>query len=221
MPQKRKQLKIEEPNLWYLVGLITSDGCLSSDGRHINITSKEQDFLNNVNQILGAGNRIGTKDKGKINQTYQIQFSNRNFYDFLLSIGLTQNKSLTLGALKVPIQYFVDFLRGLIDGDGCIRRWIHPVNFQQQWSLRISSGSKKFLEWLDGKTKDCLKCYGKIYQHNKKGSVYILKFGKMAAREIVKKCYYEGCFGLDRKIKLANECLISYRGWSRSKTVLN
>ena len=34
--------------LWYLVGLITSDGCLSSDGRHLEITLKEKEYLEDV-----------------------------------------------------------------------------------------------------------------------------------------------------------------------------
>ncbi len=219
MPQKRKQLKIKEPNLWHLVGLITSDGCLSSDGRHINITSKEQDFLNNVNRVLGTENRIGTKNKGKVNQAYQIQFANRNFYDFLLSIGLTQNKSLTLGALKIPPQYFVDFLRGVIDGDGCIRSWIHPTNKKEQWSLRIFSGSPEFINWLSSETEQLLNVFGKI--HKNANNTWVLKYGKMAARQIAKQCYYKNCFGLGRKIELAQNCFESYTGWTKSKTVLN
>ena len=47
------------------------------------------------------------------------------------------------------------------------------------------------------------------------------KFVKIAAKTIVKKCYYKGCLGLDRKIKLAKECCSSYIGWRQSKTVLN
>ena len=32
--------KIKPNDLWYLVGLVATDGSLSLDGRHINITSK-------------------------------------------------------------------------------------------------------------------------------------------------------------------------------------
>ncbi len=38
----------------YAVGVITTDGCLSSDGRHINITSKDTDQLNNIKKCLNV-----------------------------------------------------------------------------------------------------------------------------------------------------------------------
>ncbi len=219
MPAHRKELKIEGANLWYLVGLITSDGCLSSDGRHVDITSEDQDFLQTIKDQLKLTSQVCIKNKDFSNQAYRIQIANKGFYDFLLSIGLTQNKSLTLGGLKIPDKYFVDFLRGEIDGDGSIRSWIHPTNKRGQCSLRIYSGSKRFINWLSNTTEQLLKVSGKI--HKNAVSVWVLKYGKMAAQEIVGHCYYKNCLGLGRKIKLAQECRDSYKGWTQSRTVFN
>lgn len=219
MPRKRKELNVEGTNLWYLVGLITSDGCLSSDGRHIDITSKDYEFLVKIKDVLGLENKICTKNKDRINKAYCLQFSNRNLYEFLLSIGLTPNKSLTLKGLDISKEYFMDFLRGLIDGDGCIRSWIHPSNKREQWSLRIFSGSVEFINWLNNTIARLLKVFGKT--HKNANNTWVLKYGKMSAREISKWCYYKNCFGLERKIKLAQNCSESYMGWGKSKTVLN
>jgi len=219
MPQKRKDLKIEGSNLWYLVGLIATDGCLCPDGRHIDITSKDFAFLQTIKDEIGISNKIGIKYNGKKQKYFHIQIGNKNFYDFLLSIGLSQNKSLTLGALEIPNQYFVDFLRGVIDGDGCIRGWIHPTNQREQWSLRVYSGSEKFLYWLNSAAVQLLRVFGKV--HKNASTTWVLKYGKMAAREISARCYYVNSLGLDRKIKLAQKCVNSYRGWGKSKTVFN
>ncbi|MDD5465617.1 MAG: LAGLIDADG family homing endonuclease [Candidatus Omnitrophica bacterium] len=224
MPQKRKELKIEGANLWYLVGLITSDGCLSKDGRHVDITSSDHDFLSKIKNKFSLTNRIGIKNKEKINLAYYIQISNKNFYDFLLSIGLIPNKSLTLGRLDVPKEFFNDFLRGLIGGDGSLRSWRHATNLHMQWSLSVFSASEVFIKWLQTVIEAYLSCRGKIHsvlRPDRINPIYTLKYGKMAAKEITKHCYYENCFGLDRKIKLAQECLGSYGGWTQSKTVLN
>ena len=217
MPNIRKTLSIEDENFWYLVGLITSDGCLRSDGRHIDITSKDYKFLLAIKNRFGFINKIGTKYNSNGKQAFHIQIANKNFYDHLLSIGLTPQKSLTLDALRVPNQFFNDFLRGIIDGDGCIRAWMHPSNRRTQWSLRIYSGSRVFIRWLKETVETLFKIKGKIYQE--KNNVWILKHGKLAAQILLKKCYYKGCFGLDRKILLANICVKSQRGWSKSKTV--
>jgi len=219
MPQKRKELNIEGPNLWYLVGLITTDGCLCLDGRHIDITSKDYKFLQDIEAATGITNKIGAKYNGKKQKYFHIQIGNRNLYDFLLSIGLTQNKSLILGSLQIPRLYFIDFLRGVIDGDGCIRRWTHPTNYREQWSLRIYSGSERFIKWLRDTNVCLLKVQGVI--HREAETKWTLKYGKMAARQIARRCYYKDCLGLNRKIQLAQECGSSYIGWRRSKTVFN
>jgi len=219
MPAHRKELKIRGATLWYLVGLITSDGCLSKDGRHIDITSKDHDFLQIIKERLNLASQVCVKNRNTSGQAYRIQIANKGFYDFLLSIGLMPNKSLILEDIKVPNQFFSDFLRGLIDGDGCIRRWIHPSNYGEQWSIRIYSGSPKFMRWVKNITESLLKIRGKIYKRSK--SQWVLKYGKMAAIEIAKKCYYKSCLGMDRKINLARKCFDSYRGWHTSKTVFN
>ena len=118
MANRRKEFNVQGADLWYLVGLITSDGCLSKDGRHVDITSKDYQYLFAIQTKLNLSNKIGRKHNGNRKEAFHIQISNRNFYDFLLSVGLTQNKSLTLDSLNVPRPCFNDFLRGLIDG-GC------------------------------------------------------------------------------------------------------
>ncbi len=217
MPNRRKELNIRGSNLWYLVGLIATDGCLCTDGRHVDITSKDYSFLENIKHRAGISNKIGVKYNGNKQKSFHFQIGNKKFYELLLSIGLTQNKSLTLGEIKVPSKYFVDFLRGVIDGDGCIRRWLHSSNNKEQWSLRIYSGSERFVNWLSSITEQWLKVFGKV--HRSGNNLWVLKYGKLAAREIARACYYKNCFGLERKIKLAHQCFSSYRGWSTSKTV--
>ncbi|MFC1808069.1 hypothetical protein ACFL0T_06880 [Candidatus Omnitrophota bacterium] len=219
MPRKRKNLNISGSNLWYLVGLITSDGNLSPDGRHINITSKDRSFLCKLKEAIGLSNKVGVKNKTKTNLAYQIQFANIEFYGFLLKIGLLPRKSLTLGKLKIPTNFFHDFLRGLIDGDGGIQRWKHATNLNEQWSLRLASGSKYFLMWVKQEVELLWSAKGRIYLEDKKSTCYRLKYGKMAACKILEHCYYENAFGLDRKKQLALQCVNSYRGWSKSKTV--
>ena len=76
MANKRNFLTIRDSHLWYLVGLITADGSLSCDGRHIDITSKDYNFLSNLKNMTGLKNKITIKNKHRINEAYRIQFSN-------------------------------------------------------------------------------------------------------------------------------------------------
>ncbi len=119
-PEPEGKVKIKwSPNFAYAIGLIATDGCLSKDGRHIILVSKDVDQLNNFKSCLSLENKIGTTVSGYNGKSYtRIQFGDVLLYKFLLSIGLTPAKSKTIGKLKIPEIYFFDFLRGVLDGDG-------------------------------------------------------------------------------------------------------
>ena len=221
MAGTRKSLKIEDSLLWYLVGVIASDGCLSSDGRHVDITAKESEYLQDLKQKAGLSCRVGIKNKSKRNQSYHLQIGNVEFYKFLLSIGLFPKKSLTLKEVSVPQKYFSDFCRGIIDGDGNIRKWTHPTNKHEQWVLRIYSSSTDFIMWLCERIQNVFGVEGRIYtqKYPQKHDAHILKYGKMAAKRIFERCYYKNAVALERKSRLAQECCLSRTGWTKSKTV--
>ena len=218
---KPKPFECPEPVFWYLVGLIASDGCLSSDGRHIDITSKDRDCLEQIRKAASLSCRVGQKNKRGVSICHHLQIGSRVLYDRLLAIGLTPKKSLTLGPLQVPDSVFHDFLRGVIDGDGGIRRWQHPSNGREQWTLRISSASHPFATWLETTIARLWRVHGRVHseQRGRHHILYKLKYGKLAARVLIEKCYYRGALSLERKQMLAEQCTTVSVGWSKSKTV--
>ncbi len=215
-------LQMSQDDLWYLVGLLAADGCLSGDGRHIDITAKERSFLESLKQRCGIPQKIAQKKNGRGQIAHRIQIGSVSFYRFLLDIGMMPNKSKRIGELRVPDDSFHHFLRGIIDGDGSIRRWIHPSNGGEQWSLRITGASRPFMSWLMRATRCLMGALGKLHEETNGASVkYILKFGKIAAQRLLSICYREGDVSLERKELYARRCIQSERGWRRSKTVLD
>src|SRR3989344_1512456 len=124
----KNKVKIQwSPEFAYAIGLLTTDGNLSPDGRHIDFTSKDLEQLNNFMKCTSIKVKIGFKISGFTGmKTTRIQFGDINFYKFLLSIGLTPRKSKTLGAIDIPNKYFFDFLRGHFDGDGSFYSYWDP-----------------------------------------------------------------------------------------------
>lgn len=169
---------------------------------------------------IGKKCRGGSKEK---NYSF-LQFSDVKFYQYLLQLGLTERKSLTLGVLEIPQEYFPDFLRGVIDGDGSIFSWYHPTNGGEQWSVRIVSASKKFIEWLHMQCQASFVVIGKVYAHPRKNNynkLYVLKLGKIAGSIILQQCYYKDCLALERKLQSAETCLRSEKGWTKYKTMMS
>lgn len=203
---------IDARSLWYIIGYIAADGHLSKDGRHINITSKDEKHLIKIKNVLGLNVKIGKKARGgSKNKIYAyLQFGDVKFYRYLLSIGFVQEKSLKIGKIKVDKNYFNDFLRGVIDGDGSISTWIHKSNLNRQWSLRIVSAAPFFIKWLKKEIEKTFDIKGKIYNYiykDKKNFIYILKFGKLSTKIILKGVYYNKCLSLNRKNKQSVICL--------------
>ena len=153
-----------------------------------------------------AGKPAGAKKK----KYSMLQFSDVVFYRYLETIGLSPKKSLTLGEIKVGPQYFPDFLRGVIDGDGCIHTWIHASNGHQQWALRITSAAFVFSTWLKKSTEGFFHVRGRLHACEGTGhrhTVYVIKFGKLAGKIILDRIYYDGCLSLERKMLKSRVCL--------------
>jgi hypothetical protein len=178
-------------NLAYAIGLIATDGCLSSDGLLIDLTSKDREQLLNFSKCVGVNFKIGNKKNGNGDKCLRIQFKNRIFYNFLLSIGLTSRKSLTMGKLKIPDKYFFDFLRGCFDGDGCFYSYWDPRwRSSHMFYLEFISASKKHIDWLKEKLKNEIKVIGHVAVTTRKNTYYQLKYAKKEALEVINKMYY-------------------------------
>jgi len=192
MSYRKGNVKIKwNSNFAYVIGVISTDGNLSSDLRHIHITSKDEEMVLNCRKCLGIYNIIGKKARGgsKDKKYYVLQFGDKNFFEFLLGIGITPKKSKTIGKLKIPQKYFKDFLRGCIDGDGSITISKHPESNHPQYKVRLCSASKVFLEWiLDMSSRLCLIKGGSIHIP-KKSSVYTLVFAKEDSIQILRWIY--------------------------------
>jgi hypothetical protein len=180
-------------NLAYAIGLIATDGCLSKDGRHIDFTSKDLEQINNFLKAINSSKtiKIGTK-YSSYNPTgiyYHVQFSNVRLYRFLIDIGLTPNKSKTLGILKIPNKYFIDFLRGSLDGDGCTYSYSDP-RWKSSFQLytRFISASREHLEWLNSQI---ILLYGIKGTINLNGRAYSLEFAKYNSLILLKRIYYK------------------------------
>lgn len=193
-PKPKCKVKISwSPDFAYAIGLITTDGNLSPDGRHIDFTSKDKEQIYNYMKALNIKNKIGHKTSGyKQKWAYRLQFGDVNFYNFLLKIGLMPNKSKKLTAMEIPDKYFFDFLRGCFDGDGHFysywdKRWKSSFMFYTVFN----SASKKYIDWLQNKIASFLRMNGHITK-NTKDSCLQLKYAKQESLELLKKIYYPG-----------------------------
>ncbi len=201
------------PDLAYVVGLLTTDGNLSPTGRHIILVSRDQDLINTYATILQLSNRI-VRHPGGFNGSlaFHISFGDRLFYQWLTSIGIHPRKTLTIGALQIPDEFFPDFLRGHLDGDGSVTSYVDRYNTKvspsyvyQRLYVRFLSASRIHVEWLQATIRNLHGEEGSINvtQRPSRRPLFSLKFAKKESITLLRWMYYSSdvpCLARKRNI---------------------
>lgn len=192
------------PKSAYAIGLITTDGNLSKDGRHIIFVSKDKCLVKTFKSCLSLNNKIGIKSSGysqNKKKYYYVQFSNIRLYKLLLKIGITPRKSKSLSKIKIPRKYFSDFLRGHLNGDGFVRSYKDTVypNSHRIYTTFMSA-SKPHLLWMREKIKKHYGLKGKLRQVPR---AWNLVYAKKESIQLLNNLYYSKRVpALERKRKL-------------------
>lgn len=125
--KKTKEILFQENNLsYYILGAFITDGNVHQDKSRTNsfkcsLSSKDKDWLQIINLSIGNDGRL-RQDKPITKNSYGLWIYNKDIYDWLVSHNCVPNKSISAKLPHIPENCFKDFLRGCIDGDGCISR---------------------------------------------------------------------------------------------------
>jgi hypothetical protein len=184
-------------DLAYVVGLMATDGNLSRDGRHLSISSQDVDLLQTVRRCLNL--RASITPCSRLGRCHHVQWSDRMLYDWLLTIGLMPAKSLRLGPLAIPDEYFRDFVRGCIDGDGSIVTYVdrfnapkNPKYVYDRLFVSIVSASPRFLRWIQ---LDVLRLHGlsghlTVRRSQEHHDLWRLRWAKRESHSLLTWIYY-------------------------------
>lgn len=184
----------------YAIGLLVTDGNLSTLQKHISLSSNDREQIINFKNCLKLSNKISRNVSGTSEKIgYRIQFGDVLFYDFLLKIGITPRKSKTIGKVKIPDKYFFDFLRGHFDGDGTFHSY-----FDKRWKssfmmyVYFYSASDAHIRWLQAKIHKFANISGYITE-SRKDSVIVLRYAKQESLILLKRMYRNTHPSLSRK----------------------
>ena len=185
--------------LAWVVGLIATDGNLAWIGNRITLTSTDVELLERARCCLGLSNRIGWSSGGLGAGACRLQWRDRSLYDWLLGIGLTPRKSVTIGPLAVPDEYLADFFRGCIDGDGTIQAYTdrhhtrkNPAYVYTRLYVSLVSASHAFIVWLRSTIERLLALRGAVHVKQARGRspVWVLRYSRKAAERLLTWMYY-------------------------------
>lgn len=188
----------------YLLGYIASDGCIRPNKYELKIKSIDYELLEHAQQLLKTNFPI---KKEKNTNCYSFSVYSKKIVSDLQMLGITPKKSCTLKFPKVPDDFFWDFLRGEIDGDGCV---FPPKENSISIGMNIV-GSKFFLMELKNKLIKKINCkpYALNYNCKSKNNCTLPIYCK-SAYDVLYFVYKNEKYGLSRKKNLALKVLSHY-----------
>lgn len=158
---KRYFENIDSAEKAYWIGMLYADGAISKNKEKRNyettleLHENDKYLLLQLNKALGGIHDVVDRTRDIVfngysytTKTSRIRFYSKDMVEDLEKHGFSQNKTYSDMFPIVENDYFMDFLRGFMDGDGSI--------FIQKKSLGVTftNSSKKFLSHLSERLKE-------------------------------------------------------------------
>lgn len=118
----RELIEANKELLYYLVGLISSDGYMYEVKPRIEIglNLNDKDLLENLSYLIYGDNRVILQEVFSVNGRARLFIYGKEVVQLFKSYGITQRKSVTMDLRFETFEeeYIWHFIRGYFDGDG-------------------------------------------------------------------------------------------------------
>lgn len=168
----------------------------SDQAKHLGFWSKDRELVETYLECIGLRQKIRTRERHAFGRTWighETTFSSVRLFKWYEEIGLMPRKSLVLGPVTVPGEYFFDLVRGLLDGDGSIARYT-DARGRRCFSLRFYSASETHVSWLRSELTKRLGIEGSLRSRARskglgKRPMWQLQYGREASRALAGAIY--------------------------------
>lgn len=206
--EARQKFKIKEHyfqkqtrNMAYILGLIASDGCVASNKNliYIELQRSDRELLEKVNEELGNTREVKDYTTSSGYENSKIYFYSQEAKQELAKYKIIPNKTYSSDfgfPNKLKKEFYIDYIRGLFDGDGCIKDSNHTPTWE------INSINKEIIETIQTYFKEKYNIILKIttFIKNRKIPMYrIYCYGQDNCSKIYKILYKDTNLFLTRK----------------------
>jgi hypothetical protein len=179
------------PDVAYALGLMATDGNLSSRRGTMSLVSKDPDQIQTLRKCLRLQAPVTTL-RGPSRYLYRVQWHDRGLHSWFLSVGLTLAKSRTIGPLAVPDALFADFFRGCVDGECSVLVYTDRYHAEKRAHVSLVSASRTFLEWIQGTIRKVIGVGGAIHSGHggRQHPVWALRYAKAESIRLLQWMHY-------------------------------
>lgn len=195
--------KSADARVYYWAGFIAADGCISRNRLMIEIQQKDEELLQNLRNDLNYEGKVQYRTRvqqnGTISKMVKLQITSDAIVNDLAKIfKITPRKSHTLLFPEIiSDDLALSYIKGYIDGDGCISRTKAIKNRKMYTIVSACSGSKLFVLGISKRIHDLSGTPLNIAL-DRGGKYYYIKFIK-EHREVLVRIRDSVSLGLKRK----------------------
>ncbi|MFZ2303808.1 MAG: ATP-dependent zinc metalloprotease FtsH [Minisyncoccia bacterium] len=187
--------KIPSPDVAYLMGVLTGDGCLTIRNR-VTLSSADNEVVDRVQDI--AHTVLDATFSKTSSRPYDYEMSNAVAKGRLIEWGLSETyaegKRIPEWIRMAPKEYVTAYLRGLFDTDGCA---------EKRGNVNISSASESLIADIQMMLLNVgivARSYSRKKKYNGKNQFYLAIYG-----DFVEQFQREVGFTIKRKQKVLEE----------------
>lgn len=126
--------KIDTEEKAYVLGFFLADGSYIANGIKFDQAISNKNILEYIKKVMNAEQEIKVYDGRSIDDPYcegrtyisqpicRLSLSRIKLKEDLIKIGIQENKTYNFATLNIPEEYWNDFMRGYLDGDGSINQ---------------------------------------------------------------------------------------------------
>lgn len=195
---KRYFKTVDSPSKAYWLGFIYADGYIADNSKTrnyelgIELDYKDRYILEALSNELGNVHKIINRSRTKeyngyvfTTNTSVIRIYSKEIVKDLERLGVVQNKTNSVIYPNYNEKYFFDFLRGYLDGDGCI-----SINKRGNLLVSFTCSNREFLKTIQNIILKKLSIAGNIYKENDK-KFKLMYFRKSDIPKLLSKIYYD------------------------------
>lgn len=109
-------VNLDNPDFCYFLGIFMADGHF--DQKSIYLSQSNASYLHKIQKLLGHKGKL-YKDARSKNPNYKLTISSNKLRNLLEQYKIESNKKFSAPYINCG-KYSRDFVRGVLDGDGCI-----------------------------------------------------------------------------------------------------
>lgn len=204
----------EDALSYYLLGVFITDGCVQEieSKKVVSLTSKDKEWIEIIKNIICPELPLQF-----YNGAWNFRINSVKLANWLIKNNCVPSKSLTVKAPEIPDEYFSNFLRGCIDGDGTfgiyniLDKRSKKEKYHKQIICALCSGSKDFIFALNRKLLSL--GYQNTYSEEiskRKNPLYRITFRGRHALKIINFIYENDVLSLQRKKSIAEQIKLYY-----------